>query len=65
MGILAFVGNLTQVSQQPVEAELTSQHPHCADEDIEAQRGQLMPGHTNQEVAEPGLNPAPAFGEHT
>lgn len=36
------------------EAKLTSHRPHCTDEEIEVQRGQLVPGHTNQKVAESG-----------
>ena len=34
------------------EAKLTSHRPHCTDEEIEVQRRQLVPGHTNQKVAE-------------
>ena len=39
------------------EAKLTSRHPCGPDEETEAQRGQLMPGHTNQKVAKPGSEP--------
>lgn len=38
-------------------AKLTLNYSHCTDEESEAQKGQLVPGHTNQEVAESGFEP--------
>ena len=39
------------------ETKLTSHRPHCTDEGIEVQRGQLAPGHTNQKVTESRSEP--------
>lgn len=48
-------------------AKLTLNYSHCTEEENEAQKGQLVPSHTNQEVAESGfesdiwLQSAPLF----